>query len=53
MILLCWFSMGKRCGSVDQPVLLDGLHPTSQTSRALAELAVPIAVEQLESFGFM
>ena len=40
-------------GSVDQPVLLDGLHPTSQTSLALAELAVPIAVEQLESFGFV
>ncbi len=38
--------------SVDDPVLLDGLHPTSQTSGAIAELAVPIAMEQLNSFGF-
>ena len=39
--------------SVDDPVLLDGLHPTSQTSEAIAELAVPIAMEQLNSFGFV
>ena len=38
---------------LESPEFLDHVHPTSQTSLELAELAVPILQDQLESFGFV
>ena len=37
---------------LDNPVFLDDEHPNSRTSKRFATLAVPLAAEQLQSFGF-
>ena len=37
---------------LESPEFLDRVHPTTQTSLALAELAAPIIQGELESFGF-
>ena len=38
---------------LESPEFLDHVHPTTQTSLELAELAVPVIQNQLESFGFV
>ena len=38
---------------LESPEFVDHVHPTSQTSLELAELAVPIIQDKLESFGFV
>lgn len=38
---------------LEDPKFLDDVHPTSSTSLELAELAVPVIQDKLESFGFV
>ena len=37
---------------LDAPSFVDAGHPSSETSRQLAELIVPNLIDQLNSFGF-